>query len=274
MHEAGRGAFSPDGGSIVYNRIAREDRTWKRYLGGMAQDLWLYDFATRDDRKLTDYRGTDRLPMWIGDDDLLRFGPRRRAQHLALRPRRRFADSSDPPHRLRRPAAERRRGLDRLRGGRATCGCWTRQAARPGPSPIEIPTAPRETRPYRKTVDDFITHVGVAPEGGRALVSARGEVFTVPFESGPTRNLTRSPGARDRGARVVAGRLTDRLLLGSGGRIPALHRRSSRGSRSAAAHLARPRLAAHRAVVAGRREDRLHRRDAHSVRHRHRNAAA
>ena len=60
--------FSPDGSRIVYNRIAREDRTWKRYYGGMAQDLWLYEFATATDRRLTDYRGTDRLPMWIGDD--------------------------------------------------------------------------------------------------------------------------------------------------------------------------------------------------------------
>jgi tricorn protease len=66
IHEAGRGGVSPDGRLIVYNRIAREDRTWKRYHGGMAQDLWLYDFNTTTDRRLTDWKGTDRLPMWIG----------------------------------------------------------------------------------------------------------------------------------------------------------------------------------------------------------------
>jgi tricorn protease len=66
LHEAGRGSYSGDGKQIAYNRIAREDRTWKRYYGGMAQDLWLYDFATASDRRLTDYEGTDRLPMWIG----------------------------------------------------------------------------------------------------------------------------------------------------------------------------------------------------------------
>ncbi|MEJ2190610.1 MAG: peptidase S41, partial [Acidobacteriota bacterium] len=47
LHEAGRGSYSADGTEIVYNRIAREDRTWKRYFGGMAQDLWLYDFQTK-----------------------------------------------------------------------------------------------------------------------------------------------------------------------------------------------------------------------------------
>ncbi len=67
LHEAGRGCFSPDGTRIAYNQIATEDRTWKRYHGGMAQDIRLYDFATAEDRLLTDYTGADRLPMWIGD---------------------------------------------------------------------------------------------------------------------------------------------------------------------------------------------------------------
>ena len=29
--------------------------------------MWLYDFTTNNDRRLTAYEGTDRLPMWIGD---------------------------------------------------------------------------------------------------------------------------------------------------------------------------------------------------------------
>lgn len=37
--EAGGGTFSPDGKKIVYTPIGREFRTWKRYTGGMAQDI-------------------------------------------------------------------------------------------------------------------------------------------------------------------------------------------------------------------------------------------
>ncbi len=42
-------SFSPDGKKMVYNRVFREFRTWKRYRGGQADDVWLYDFDTKDD---------------------------------------------------------------------------------------------------------------------------------------------------------------------------------------------------------------------------------
>jgi tricorn protease-like protein len=49
-----------------------------------------------------------------------------------------------------------------------------------------------------RSVSDSITSVGISPAGGRAVVTARGEVFTVPREYGAIRNITRTPGARER----------------------------------------------------------------------------
>ena len=67
MHEAGYGSFSPDGTRIAYNRGSREHRTWKRYRGGTAQEIYLFDFEKMQDRKITDFPGTDRIPMWVDD---------------------------------------------------------------------------------------------------------------------------------------------------------------------------------------------------------------
>jgi tricorn protease len=50
-------------------------------------------------------------------------------------------------------------------------------------------------------VADVVTEAAISHEGGRALVVARGEIFTVPREHGATRNLSRSSGTRERGAR-------------------------------------------------------------------------
>ena len=68
MHEAVQGSFSPDGKRIAYNRISREGRTWKRYKGGTAQEIFVFDFEAMKDMKITDFDGTDRLPMWMGDN--------------------------------------------------------------------------------------------------------------------------------------------------------------------------------------------------------------
>ena len=58
------GSFSPDGKRLAFQFISRELRTWKRYRGGMASDLWLYDFTNNTSRKITDFDGTDAVPMW------------------------------------------------------------------------------------------------------------------------------------------------------------------------------------------------------------------
>ena len=62
----GLATYSPDGSSIAYNRIFRNFRTWKRYNGGLAQDVYTYDFATRKLDRITDWSGTDTSPMWYG----------------------------------------------------------------------------------------------------------------------------------------------------------------------------------------------------------------
>ena len=42
----GFASFSPDDSKMAFNRVFREFRTWKHYRGGMADDVWIYDFKT------------------------------------------------------------------------------------------------------------------------------------------------------------------------------------------------------------------------------------
>ena len=66
--------------------------------------------------------------------------------------------------------------------------------------PIEIRSDADEARPYLRKANDLVTQVGISPDGARALVVARGEIFSVPKDKGVTRNLSRDPGSRDREA--------------------------------------------------------------------------
>lgn len=62
---------------------------------------------------------------------------------------------------------------------------------------ISLPTDLPATRPQWKDASGTIETVRVSPSGKRALITARGEVFTVPTEHGSTRNLTGTDGVRE-----------------------------------------------------------------------------
>ena len=79
IDKGGLTSFSPDGTKIAYNRIFRNFRTWKRYTGGMAQDIAIYDFKNNTYERITDYPGTDTYPMWHGDT--IYFGSDRGPEH-------------------------------------------------------------------------------------------------------------------------------------------------------------------------------------------------
>jgi len=193
LNEAVSGSFSPDGSKIAFNKLAREHRTWKRYTGGMAQDIYLYDFKSDEIKVLTQFKGTDRTPMWMGDK--IYFSSDREGA-LNIFVYNTQANTIDQVTRhteydVRRPSA----GMDKIvyeLGGTL----WTLDV-RSGESrivPVDIKADAAEARPYLKQVSGSVTDFDISPKGKRALIVSRGEVFSIPKNDGPTRNLgTRMP---------------------------------------------------------------------------------
>jgi len=58
------GAISSDGKWLAYTPYNADYRTWKRYRGGMAPDVWLFNLESRESKKITDFEGTDTIPIW------------------------------------------------------------------------------------------------------------------------------------------------------------------------------------------------------------------
>lgn len=68
MDEGGLLSYSPDGTKVAYNRIFRNFRQWKRYTGGLAQDITIYDLKNNVvDQVVPHTEYTDTFPMWHGD---------------------------------------------------------------------------------------------------------------------------------------------------------------------------------------------------------------
>ena len=64
---AGPACFSPDGRKLAFDSPTMELRTWKRYKGGSAPEIFVYDYAANSTEKITDWVGTDEFPMWFND---------------------------------------------------------------------------------------------------------------------------------------------------------------------------------------------------------------
>jgi tricorn protease len=199
LHEGAFASFSPNGKQIAYNKVRREHRTWKRYKGGKAQDIYIYDFTGGEEKRITDFPGTDRAPMWIGDkiyfssdrDEVLNIY----SYDPGSRKVERITFHSD--YDIRRPSQGKHSIVYELGGELWVLDVRTKKTAK---VPVEIRSDAPETRPYVKNVENYVTGFDSSPSGKRALLVARGEIFTVPCENGPTRNLTNDPGARDKDA--------------------------------------------------------------------------
>jgi len=60
------GAISPDGATLAYMPLSRDFRTWKRYRGGTAPEIWLFGLSDHQARNLTANDANDGQPMWHG----------------------------------------------------------------------------------------------------------------------------------------------------------------------------------------------------------------
>ncbi|MFH1335454.1 MAG: protease, partial [Candidatus Zixiibacteriota bacterium] len=197
LPEAGLTSFSPDGTKIAYNRTFRNFRTWKRYKGGLAQDIWIYDLKNNGIEKITDWEGTDTSPMWFEDRIYFVSDRDGRANiycyDLSTKKTRKITDHSDFD--VKWPSLGPGAIVYENGGYLYVLDLKTEKTRK---ITVQIPDDKSGTLPEFITVKDHISEFALSPDGKRALFAARGEIFTVPAEKGNTRNLSNSSGSREK----------------------------------------------------------------------------
>lgn len=191
--------FNADGERMAFQFISQESRTWKRYRGGMASDIWLYDFKQKTSEKLTDFAGTDAVPMWR-ENTIYFLSDRDEhkklniwAYDLDTKKTRRITKFTE--YDVKWPSI----GPDAIifeNAGQLHLLDLTDETSRA--IPIQVPADLPRARTTLKSVSGNIETYGLSPSGKRALFEARGEIFTVPQKHGSIRNLTNTAGAAER----------------------------------------------------------------------------
>ena len=198
------GTISGDGKWLAYTPHSRDNRTWKRYRGGMASDVWLFNLEDKTSKQITDFEGTDSLPMWQGTDvyylsdngaearlNIWKYDTTNGAREQITK----FADFD-----CKSPSIGP--GLDGsgeiVFSNGADLKLLNLKTKESKTVSVTIPGDRPKLADQRVDASKFITSGDVSPKAKRVCVEARGDIWTLPAKEGVARNLTRTDGVAER----------------------------------------------------------------------------
>ena len=197
FEEGGWITYSPDGQKIAFNRVMREFRTWKYYKGGMADDVWIFDFATKELTNITNNVAQDIFPMWAGNK-IYFCSDRDRTMNIFcydLNTKAITKVTNYTYYDVKYPSLGDNDIVYENGGELYRLSLKDNSIHK---IPVQIIGDGISSRTKYVDASKYITSGDVSPDGKRIVLSARGDVWTLPVESGITRNLTKSDGVHDR----------------------------------------------------------------------------
>jgi tricorn protease len=200
LPRGGFASFSPDDSKMAFNRVFREFRTWKHYRGGMADDVWIYDFKTGTTTNLTNNEAQDICPMWGADNRIYFISDRDGRMNLFstdLTGKDTKQLTSFKDYDIKFPSIGKESIVFEQAGY-----IWRYDLAngKSAPVPIDIKEDFASGRSAFIDASKNIQSVNTAPDAQRVIVVARGDLFSVPMKEGTARNLTRTSNAHERDA--------------------------------------------------------------------------
>ncbi|HYT22668.1 MAG TPA: PDZ domain-containing protein [Candidatus Polarisedimenticolia bacterium] len=182
-------SFSPDGTKIAYLETSQEFRTWKRYRGGWSLPIAIFDLKKNSYQELRKTAGMDLFPMWHGNtiyfisdrDGVMNLF----SYDLSSMQTKKLTDYKE--YDVKWPSL----GPDAIvyeNGG--VLYEFNLASGKTRNLPIVVRGEDIEARPEFKNVAQSIGSYSLSPSAARALVEARGNIFTIPAEHGSIRTQT------------------------------------------------------------------------------------
>jgi tricorn protease len=190
-------SFSPDGQQLAYVPGAKWQEAWKRYRGGQAYAIWIARMSDSKVYEIPRKGWNDQQPMWVGDKIYYLSDPKGPVGLFSYDVATKKVTEEVAGNGFDIKSADAGPGgivYEKL-GSIHIYDPATKQSTR---IPINVRGDFPEVRPALKDVRSSITNVNISPSGQRAVVTARGFVFTVPAAKGDARLITEGQGAHRR----------------------------------------------------------------------------
>lgn len=193
------GSASSDGKKIAFTIRTRVFRTWKRYLGGMAADIYIFDLEKMTSENISNNIANDEIPMWK-DNRIYYLSDRDKNQRYNIwvydistkqNKQLTFFDEFD----VHFPSIGENEIVFEAGGLLYLLDLSTEKIRE---VKINVITDGSTLLTQNENVEKLIQNFSVSYNGNRALFEARGEIFSVPAENGAVINLTQSSGAAER----------------------------------------------------------------------------
>lgn len=194
------GAWSADGRQLAYrpyNAAYAGVSGWRQSRGGSTPPVWIIDIASQKWQQIPHVNATDHAPIWAGGEVVFISDRADGAANLFA-----FNPVTQALRQLTRETQWDVRSVDALGSTLVyEAGGVIKQIELAGGAPrgldIRLDTTAPQARVQWKDAGKTLTQARLSSTGKRVVVTARGEVFTVPVKDGTVRNLTETAGVRE-----------------------------------------------------------------------------
>lgn len=197
------GSWSPDGRLLAYRPYRQANNGasgWRQSRGGTTPPIWIIDPKGKTWEEIPHVNATDWNPIWMGDEVVFISDRNNGAANLFA-----YNTKTKALRQLTQETVWDVKSADG-RDGRIVyeVGGRIKEISLAGGEPVTLSISLNEpsaqARVQWKDAARTITSVALSATGKRVLVSARGEVFSVPVKDGVVRNLTQTSGVREKDA--------------------------------------------------------------------------
>ncbi len=191
--------FNQDGSEMLYCRKGLPEYQWKRYRGGRYVDIWRFNFKNGQFTPVSDFVGKNAYPMWIGNDMIFLSDQGEHKISNLYRQNLETGSVQQLTHYDRldvmMPETDGERVIYVQNG---TLHVMDAHSGAISDLDITVPSDRWQVRNRLINPKDYVQSMDVDGSAETVVFEARGDVYVIDVESGEARNISESPGTRER----------------------------------------------------------------------------